>query len=355
MARRSSSYSILRWISIGFIILAVFLTTVQLVKYSRIRSNFPNGLKIAGVPVGELDYTRASERILAVYLAPIEMYYRDAVIQVKPATLGFEPNLESMLATADKQRVNESFWSGFWKFLLNRSQTTKDIPLQANIDDDRIKTYLANEIAPRYDLPATPPMPVPGEPGFYPGQNGTALDIERATVQVSNALKSASNRTLNLSYRRTEILKPPLGLLEIALKDIIDASTFDGIVELYLEDMQNPQTLHFAYSSVEGDLKNDISFSSWSTIKIPVMVSAFRVLPEPADEEFLQLMQEMIDQSDNESTDDLAQSVIEPNLAPLIVTSDLKDLGLNNTFWGGHFYVGAPLLQRFSTEANQRH
>jgi hypothetical protein len=65
-------------------------------------------------------------------------------------------------------------------------------------------------------------------------------------------------------------------------------------------------------------------------------------------------MEEMIEQSENTSTDELAQKVIDFNLAPMIVTEDLFRLGLENTFWGGYFYFGAPLLQRYETPANQR-
>jgi beta-lactamase class A len=65
-------------------------------------------------------------------------------------------------------------------------------------------------------------------------------------------------------------------------------------------------------------------------------------------------MEEMIEQSENASTDELARTVIDNNLSPLIVTEDLQTLGLENTFWAGHFYLGAPLLQRFETPANQR-
>ncbi len=43
--------SLLRWIAAGLIILASFLAISQLTRYSRIRANFPTGLKIAGIPV----------------------------------------------------------------------------------------------------------------------------------------------------------------------------------------------------------------------------------------------------------------------------------------------------------------
>jgi beta-lactamase class A len=84
------------------------------------------------------------------------------------------------------------------------------------------------------------------------------------------------------------------------------------------------------------------------------MVTAFRFIDDPPSETALALMEEMIEQSENSSTDELAKMVIEENLSPLIVTEDMQTLGLENTFWGGHFYMGAPLLQRFNTPANQR-
>jgi len=77
-------------------------------------------------------------------------------------------------------------------------------------------------------------------------------------------------------------------------------------------------------------------------------------MEEPYPEEVITLMEEMIQQSDNASTDQLAMMVIDANLSPLIVTADMHRLGLENTFWAGHFYLGAPLLQTFKTPANQR-
>jgi len=84
------------------------------------------------------------------------------------------------------------------------------------------------------------------------------------------------------------------------------------------------------------------------------MVTAFRYMEEPYRQDYLALMEEMIEQSDNLSTDQLAMTVIDRTLSPLIVTEDMQRLGLENSFWAGHFYLGAPLLQRFTTPANSR-
>jgi beta-lactamase class A len=37
-----------------------------------------------------------------------------------------------------------------------------------------------------------------------------------------------------------------------------------------------------------------------------------------------------------------------------MITEDMRELGLENTFLAGHFYLGAPVLQKFETPANTR-
>jgi beta-lactamase class A len=83
------------------------------------------------------------------------------------------------------------------------------------------------------------------------------------------------------------------------------------------------------------------------------MISVFRRLPEPAPETDLQLIRNMIEASDNPSTDLVVQTVIDATRGPLDVTSDLQALGYANTFWAGYFYDGAPLLEKFETPANR--
>jgi len=115
------------------------------------------------------------------------------------------------------------------------------------------------------------------------------------------------------------------------------------------------QTINFVYSKVyDEEIPVDIAYSSWSTIKIPVMVTAFRLLEEPYLEENLALIEKMVELSENNSTDELGARVIEQTLAPIIVTEDMQKLGLENTFWAGFFATGSPLLQRYKTPANQR-
>ena len=352
---RFSPHSLLRWISLLLLVAALILTIFQLVDFSRVRSDFPRGLTVAEIPVGGVDRQTAAERLQQAYSVAVEVHYGEAVFQIRPSLLGFELDLESMLSAADQQRVDQSFWIGFWDYLWNRIQPVSPVPLVASYSEDRLKKYLAEEVAARYDQPSKSAAPVPGSVNFQPGQPGTVLDINRAVNLIGDALRSPNDRVVKLTYGRTSPARPSLQDLRILLQQIVDVSQFEGISEVYLQDLQTKQNLHFAYQSGETKpLIPDIAYSSWSTIKIPVLVSAFRRLPEPAPNEALQLMKRMIENSDNDSTDRLASTVIDKNLAPLIVTQDMQAIGLNNTLWGGFFYIGAPLLKRFETPANKR-
>lgn len=346
-------FPLFRWLAIGLIVITVILATLQLVSYSRIRNNFPLGLQVGQIPIGGLNYEEAAERIYSVYRSPIEVNYDGNLIQIRPAVLGFEPQVENMLAVADNQRVTDPFWSGFWNFLWNRNIEVINIPLNATYDEERIWEYLQAEISSRYDTPAISPKPVPGTTQFAAGVPGTQLDLTRATLQVIDALSSPTRRSISLPLKQSPIPRPSINDLELMLKQIIEVSGFDGIVELYMQDMGSDQSIHFAYEN-GADLTPNIAFSAWSTIKIPVMVTAFQYINDPPPEQSLALMEGMIEQSENTSTDDLAMTVIENNLAPMIVTDAMQTLGLENTFWGGYFYLGAPLLQRYETPANTR-
>ena len=352
MQRRK--FPLFRWLAILAMMITIVLVTIELVSFSRIRNNFPLGLQAGGVPIGGLNYEEAAERIYTVYRSPIELEYAGHLIHVRPAVLGFEPEVENMLAVADNRRVTEPFWEGFWDFLWGREIQTINIPLQAEIDETRIREYLRLEISPRYDTPSQPPKPVPGSTQFEPGDPGTQLDYDRSILQVVDALSSPLRRSVTQPLDQSGIPSPTIADLEVMLKQIIDTSGFDGVVELYLQDLGANRSLLFAYQFGQGDLQPHIAFSSWSTVKIPLMVTAARYVEEPWSETVMALMSEMIEQSENTSTDELAMSVIDENLSPLIVSEDMQTLGLENTFWGGHFYLGAPLLQRFETPANTR-
>jgi len=352
--KNRGSFSTLRILALLFILGAVVLVTLQLITYSRVRNNMPVNLSIAGIPVGGLTDQEAAQRILDAYTLPIELQYNGYPIQVNPVSLDFQLDTESMLASANVERTQRFFWSGFWDFLWGRTPTSVQVPLKASTSEQRIRDYL-EDISLRYDQPSRPAQPLPGSTTFTAGEPGTQLEIDSAVSQVNSAMRSLSDRVVELPIRRTTPGKPAFENLGILLRQVIDTSGFDGLSSVFLLDLDSGKEIHFAHKDGEDvPASPDVAFTASSIIKIPIMVSAFRRLGEEQDPESLKLMADMIELSGNEAADWLMERLMDPNLAPLSVSEDMQLLGLENTFLSGKFSLGSPLLQRFDTPANLR-
>jgi beta-lactamase class A len=356
--RNRRSIPILRGISIAILSIALVLGVISLIGYSRQRNNYPGGMTIAGVQVGGVDPQIASQRVLQVYSSPIEVQYGEAIIHVDPSVVGFELDLDSMIAAADLERTGGSFWGGFWNYLWNRDPSPVEIPLSATISEDRLKAYLQNEISARYDEPPTPAQPIPGSTAFAPGAPGRTLDIDRAVRLIEDTLRSPNNRTVALSFQRSSAARPTMQNLEILLQQNITVAGFDGVIGVYLLDLQNGQEIHFAMDHGELISVNpDVAFTASSTVKIPIMVSYFIKYGATAlNEQSSNLLMDMIRKSENPPADRLMEN-LDALKGPLVVTEDMRKIGLENTFLAGFFCSAespCPLLEKIETPANQR-
>lgn len=353
--RSRGSFSFLRWGSLVLVLLAVVVTTLQLVRFSRIWINFPPNLSIEGIPVGQLTRQQAIERLLTIFAQPVELSYNEAIIDLDPTVVGFALDTDSILAAAEQERTRISFWEAYWNYLWDRPVQSVDIPLRATYSEERLRTYLKTEIASRYDQPPTPATPLVGTTNFQAGTSGSELDIDRAIPVIEAALFSTNHRSLVLPIKKTSPSHPTLQNLEVLLRQTIDLSGFDGIIGLYVGDLQTGQNLSFILDhGNQVTTPPDVDFTASSTIKIPIMVSVFRRIGENLDAETIKNLQDMIARSINSAADWILQNKIDRDRGPLLVTEDMQTLGLDNTFLGGYFYAGAPLLEVFKTPANQR-
>ncbi|MEK6220615.1 MAG: class A beta-lactamase-related serine hydrolase [Chloroflexota bacterium] len=346
----------LRWISIGFFLVAVLLLTFQLISFSRSRNTYPDGLKIGGVPVGNLDRQQAADRILEVYSFPVEMYYGTNIIQLSPGLVGFDIDLESMLASGDAARIGGQFWEEYWNYLWRNQPLPEPVPLAATYSEQQLRNYLTNEVALRYDQFPTSAKPQIGTVNFDAGTSGTSINMDIAVLQIENALKSPSLRTVNLPLEQIDPGRPSFQNLRIFLQQAIDIADFDGLAGIYLLDLQSSQEIHFVtQGGIDVSVQpTDVSFTASSIIKIPIMVSAYRRLNEPPPVQAQTFLTGMIEESGNDPADWLMEQFIDPFRGPLEVTEDMRAIGLNNTFLAGHFRLGSPLLQKIDTPANSR-
>jgi beta-lactamase class A len=352
--RRSGTRSALRIISMAFLLFAVILTAVMLIRFSRVRSYLPAGLMVAGVPVGGLDRAEAAARLQETYSVPVNVRYKDSIIQLDPAVVDFQLNIDKMLADADLQRTEQVFWQEFWDYLWGRTSSPGSVPLSASYSEQRLRIFL-QEIATRYDQPSQAALPFPGSVTFQPGEAGTSLQEDGAVRLIENALYSTASRAIDLPLQRTNPTRPPFNYLDTLLRQTLQVEGFEGIAGIYLLDLQTGEEIHFAWRN--GDdlpVEPDVAFTASSIIKIPIMVSAFTRMNDMNDAEALKLMSDMIDLSGNEAADWLMDRVIDPENGPLKVTDDMRTLGLDNTFLAGYFSAGSPILELIDTPANTR-
>ena len=316
--------------------------------YQAVLAVLPEGSTIAGIPVGGLDRQAAGVRLAQTYLlTPVEAHYHGIILQIDPQKAGFQLGLEEMLGSA-----SQSAPLGFWDFLLNHRPAAIHTPLKASLDKQKLQAYLTQDVAPYFIVPPTRAVATLAGWGFQAGQKGETLNVSDAVEQVSAALFTLDQRVVTFHSDSLPALPPDFDQLDLMLSRLLQTSGFPGMIEIYLQDLKSGREINLAYYQGRP-AQPGIAFTAASTIKIPVMVSAFRSLTDlPAD--LRQQMELMIDRSDNSSTDAVMQKAIDENLAPLQVTQDMARLGFENTFLAGMFYPGAPLLKQFSTPANLR-
>ncbi len=305
--------------------------------------------------MGQLSRQAAAERLLTVYSRPIELNYNEAIIDLDPNTVGFSLDTDAMLAAAEQERTRSSFWVAYWNYLWDRPTPNVNIPLRANYSEERLREYLKNEIATRYDQPPTSAIPVVGTTNFQAGSAGSELDVERAIPLIEASLFTLDQRSVSLPIQKSDPTKPTFQNLEVLLRQTIDLSGFDGLIGIYVGDLQTGQSVNFILDKgAQVTTPPDVAFTASSTIKIPIMISVFRRIGENPDAETTRNLEDMIAKSINTAADWLMQNKIDHSKGPLMVTDDMHTLGLDNTFLGGYFFAGAPLLEVFHTQANQR-
>jgi beta-lactamase class A len=358
--RERHPLSALRWISIFLLFGGLILFTLQLVRYSRLWANFPIGLTIGGIPVGGLDRQGAADRLAQAYTSlPVELHYgigeEEAVILLDPRRVGFELDTDRMLAAAELERTRQPFWQAFWNYLWGRSGVQVNVPLSWKYSEDRLRQFLVDEVSARYDHSPLPAMPVVGTVNFKAGTPGTALDVDAAIPLIRSALQSSDRRAVALPLKTTRPSRPPFQNLEVLLRQTIRLAGFDGLIGLYMADLQSGQEIHFM-SNAGQDVSRppEVAFTASSTIKIPIMISAYRRLGSEPDSEVAKNLEDMIARSINEASDWVMETVIDPTHGPLKVTEDMQLLGFESTFLAGFFAPGSPLLFQYQTPANSR-
>jgi len=346
---------VFRWIigSLGlfFILCSLLITLIEYKRFKIQPDLFPADSYIAGVPVAGLDVPSAQARVTAAYALPLILKINGSTIHVDREMLGFSINPEALVAEAARQIDGSSFWS----FLQGHTKPGSAIvvPINANVDEGKIHAYLQDSIVPRYTQAGSLAMPIPNTTNFTLGEPGTSLLMDEAVNEIRLALLDPSHPVVTLQVKENTNHSVDVENLMAFLQHNIDWIGFKDLVEVYIHAMDSGQSLHLAERH-GAPVTPDVAYTAASTIKIPIMISVLRRVDEPTPDAVVSLLERMIAFSENPPADKLMSNYLDEIRGPLIVSEDLVELGMENTFLAGYFYLGAPLLQRFETPANQR-
>ena len=132
-------------------------------------------------------------------------------------------------------------------------------------------------------------------------------------------------------------------------------SNFDGLIGFYMMDLQTGQEIHFAINNKqEISVDPDVAFTASSTMKIPVVTSYLINRGSDLSEDISNNISLSLGKSDNNATDRVL-TAIDPNRGPVLVTNDMRAIGLDSTFLAGFFTAPAYLLPSIPvTPANSR-
>jgi hypothetical protein len=294
----------------------------QLLLYQRAQSLFPPQTTIAGIDVSRLTNSAAADLIREKYFAPLAVYHRQERVEVNPQDIGFQLDIENMIAAAAAQSVQEDYWMGFVEFLFGRSLEPVTVDLLATHERQLVIDRL-NFIAELLDKPPTSPLLAAGE-AIDEGTSGYVTDVEASLPTVEAALYQMEDREAHLVVAELDAPERNMELLRDMLKRQFDR--FDGIGVAFIMDLQTGEEL-----SINGD----VAISGLSILKIPIFIETYRVLNGPPDDFVRGLLRDTAVASSNFGANLLLHVIAGQDntyLGAEMLTESMQNMGFVNTF-----------------------
>jgi hypothetical protein len=293
--------------------------------YNRTRSLYPLGMTIADVDVSGLLRDEARAKLLETYAQPVAIYHREERTELAPVEAGFMMDVESMLDKADGLRAEESFWTGFAAYLMERPFSPAHIALIATHDPAAVSERI-QAVAIYLDHPAVSPQLLPETDKYEVGTDGYVTDIEASLPAVEAALYRATDRNAHLIIEEQTPSDLDIALLQTNVERMIDG--FDGFGSAFIIDLETGE---------EVSINGDVALSGMSILKIPIFIEAFRYIDGVPEEGsyYYQLFYETAVHSSNYDANQLLHVIAGENntyRGADILTESMEKLGLVNTF-----------------------
>lgn len=319
----------------------------ELIGYSQVREQLPTGMRMAGVPVGGMTLEEAAARVQEVYSAPVTVYYGDQAIVLNPADISFAVDLQVMTARAETFRAQSNWWAGFWAYLWRQPGQGADVQLAATYSQPQLRAFL-EDVAGRYDRPATEATGVTGTLEYVPGQPGFTLDLLSSEAVIDAALQAPTNRRALLTVRNDEAAAPTLETLGQLIQATMDRRAFEGIYSVVVIDLETGEEL---------SINPDVAYAGMSLLKVPLILETYRTLDAEPIPDTAKVIEDTVVLSGNFTANLLLRDVlgdgIDMGSGAEFLTEELWALGLVNTFMAAPYDDPGP-YPVIDTPANQR-
>lgn len=336
---RNASPGLGQWITVSLMVTVSLFLLYKLYQYAGTRTDFPTGLKIGSVDVGQMNPEEARAELTTKYLdAPVTLYHGEDKFDLMPSQAEFTLDFETMLSQADQERTRQDFWSGFWGFLWGRPVEVNPVPLAATHDRESLRNYL-EEIKSLVDLPAQPPQPVPGSMSFQYGTPGTETNIEASFADIEAALYRPGTREARLIVEPKDPQRPNINLLTRLLVNRLQVFEQDtnGMAGVFIMDLTTGE---------EVNINSDVPVTAIDLMKLPIVLETYHELDQLPTLSQRQLISDtLVINPDNSSANELLAFIggeEGPYVGAEKVTSTLQRLGLVNSFIMAPYDAGMP-------------
>lgn len=327
---RNASPGLGQWISVSLMVAVSLFLLYKLYQYAGTRTDYPTGLTIGGVEVGQMTREEATLALTERYIdAPVVLHHGESTFDLMPLQAEMALNFDLMLANADIERTKQDFWSGFWGFLWGRPIEVDPVPLTASHNRESLRAFL-EEIKSVVDLPSQPPQPVPGSMSFQYGTAGTETNIEASFADIEAALYRPTLREARLIVEPKDPERPNINLLSRLLVNRLQVFEQDtsGMAGVFILDLKTGE---------EVNINSNVPVTAIDLMKIPIVVETYRQLSQLPTLSQRQLISDtLVIRPENTSANELLALVGGEERSPYLgaeqVTATMRRLGLVNTF-----------------------
>lgn len=348
MNRKPSLGRRLRGLLLTVLLLSVTIFLLyRLFRYQQTRATFPFDTTIATLNVGGKTPEEAADMLRDHYLAPVAIFHGENRVELDPADVGFNLEVDTMVSQAVEAYKARNYWLGFATYLTKISWRPIRIPLQSGYDPGLLEEMLVT-IAGYLDEPALGPQILSATAVFEQGQSGYVTNVEASLPLVEKALYNPTDRIAHLVVEDQEAPELSFELLETVIRSKI--ASFEGIASIFIMDLQTGEEIR---------INSDLALSGLSILKIAIFAETYRHIDLPLTDFQQQLFYDTAVRSSNYAANLLLHIVAgEDNTytGVDILTESMWKLGLENTFMAVPYDANPPAYRRttYNTPANSR-